>query len=836
MSSSPQEELHFIPLHSRSTSDHLSQHNIRNAYHPVPSSSDPLDRTVSPPIPYQDTGNTPGSQTTSTFGLGIDGHNSLPHESSPEIKRDTSHASNPLLMGHIPQHHSISSNSTFDNGNNNSAPDRQRFNCPSAGSVRHKRASWLTITILVLAFYSTAFSGLYMIVAFIKPRYGSRIGRGSLAPDTASLLSALFAKTIELSFVTVFVAFLGQVLSRRALAKRATGISIADMSMRGWIMQPGSLITHWQHVRHSGLTALGMIALTATLMALLYTTAADALVSPKLSYGPQEIVDFTGTVKTKFANVPYLLDECLTPVPNDADPEHGKGTCLQLSYVGQAYHNYREYISEWSQKSRNGDMASTDMSYRIVPAGTWNDNTTLRGSWIHEQNMVEVSKKHGRMINNVTAAMPHAGIIAASRHPHNSLRQPDDFNGLGEFALRASVVSPVVNVLCAGMTEKEIAPLVYNEWPEVKGKVNVSTWLSNPPEGLWAVGERGNKTVVDDIFEFSERKLPPIFPKLPVPFNTLVNGTLRFHIRDSLYILLASPPYITDPPFALCAIKAGVTTQCSTNYRATASGGNLAAICDDPADNMRYNKDKQDMPLIEWDENWEDMSTEWANSLSLGTGITDGHASNTRLLTQLIPPLDPKTNTYSLSQTMPSVAEAFAAMAASTLLMASEGANFDLERPDLSKLPLDQTFKASLRVSDYSSGGAQKWQGIFYVVLVLVFLTNLVCLGYMYLEIKGEQLTDFTEPQNMFALALNSAGSTKLSGACGAGPVGAQLSEPWIIGMDEETEHYFITSKAEKAERMLQELAEQRLKPAASPAVKEYRRISQNRSSISMFN
>ena len=98
-----------------------------------------------------------------------------------------------------------------------------------------------------------------------------------MAPSTASLLSALFAKTIELSFVTVFVAFLGQVLSRRAIAKNSVGVTIADMSMRAWVMQPGTLITHWEAVKYAGFTTLGAIALIATLMAMLYTTAADAL-------------------------------------------------------------------------------------------------------------------------------------------------------------------------------------------------------------------------------------------------------------------------------------------------------------------------------------------------------------------------------------------------------------------------------------------------------------------------------------------------------------------------------------------------------------------------------
>jgi hypothetical protein len=56
-----------------------------------------------------------------------------------------------------------------------------------------------------------------------------------MSPATATLLSALFAKTVELSFVTVFVAFLGQVLSRKAFQRKSNGITIAEMSMRSWV-------------------------------------------------------------------------------------------------------------------------------------------------------------------------------------------------------------------------------------------------------------------------------------------------------------------------------------------------------------------------------------------------------------------------------------------------------------------------------------------------------------------------------------------------------------------------------------------------------------------------
>lgn len=122
------------------------------------------------------------------------------------------------------------------------------------------------------------FSGIWLALAIIRPRYGRRISNDSrLPPSTASLLCAAFSKSIELSFTTVFVAFLGQVLSRRAFAKKSKGITIAEMSMRSWIMQPGTLMTHWENVGHAAFTLLGSIALIAALMAMVYTTASDAL-------------------------------------------------------------------------------------------------------------------------------------------------------------------------------------------------------------------------------------------------------------------------------------------------------------------------------------------------------------------------------------------------------------------------------------------------------------------------------------------------------------------------------------------------------------------------------
>lgn len=162
--------------------------------------------------------------------------------------------------------------SAFDNDYN------PRNGCPAAYSFEHSRRNWFGMSMFMLSVFSTIFSGIYFVLAARGPRYGHLIGTNArLSSSTASILTTLFAKLIELSYVTVFVAFVGQALSRRAFMARERGVSLAELSMRAWIMQPGSLITNYQTLRYAALTVLGACCLTAALVALLYTTAADAL-------------------------------------------------------------------------------------------------------------------------------------------------------------------------------------------------------------------------------------------------------------------------------------------------------------------------------------------------------------------------------------------------------------------------------------------------------------------------------------------------------------------------------------------------------------------------------
>ena len=120
--------------------------------------------------------------------------------------------------------------------------------------------------------------------------------------------------------------------------------------------------------------------------------------------------------------------------------------------------------------------------------------------------------------------MPHAGVFAASHDEMNGILQPEDLAGVGEYSVRASVVSPTVNVLCVNMNSTELAPLIYASWPNAKTTNSTSV----PGQKLAADGyendiqvEPGqsylNSTIVDNLFQWgnaspNEVRQPPVFP------------------------------------------------------------------------------------------------------------------------------------------------------------------------------------------------------------------------------------------------------------------------------------------------------------------------------------
>ena len=373
------------------------------------------------------------------------------------------------------------------------------------------------------------------------------------------------------------------------------------------------------------------------------------------------------------------------------------------------------------------------------------------------------------------------------------------------------------------MQEKELAPIVYSEWPSSNGtNTNFSGWpdaMSIPKYPDWL-----NTTSVDDLFGFGEKygRRPPVFPKLPIAYNTVLNTTGWF--PDSIYLLAAS----ATGDYTMCSLRALLTTKCSTRYLASLSGGSMSAHCEDMNDDLAYSKSYPNATEGVISKDWAQVATEWATALSLNAGITDAAASNARLLSQLIP------TKQALDPSLPSIAEALAVLAGCSLLLSSSDSpfihfwNYSTTVPTLSE-PQHQAFRSTFRTKDYASGGTRRWQGVFYIVLLLTFATNVFCL--VYFLVRHGLVTDFIEPQNLFSLSLNSPPSQALDGACGSGPEGDQLIMNWHIKMDEQREHFYIEnghgpSPKRRRKRPLD------FEMNTSPVVHTYTKLSSRHSSL----
>ena len=296
-----------------------------------------------------------------------------------------------------------------------------------------------------------------------------------------------------------------------------------------------------------------------------------------------------------------------------------------------------------------------------------------------------------------------------------------------------------------------------------------------------------NSTAVDGVFGFGEKygRRPPTFGKLPIAYNTLLNFSNTPIQDDSLYVLAADP----DTNYMLCSLRASLSPECSTQLHNTMSGGAIQTHCEDTDNRLTYSKSHPEAKSGIYIQNWRDVAAQWAIALSLNAGINDGQASNARLLSQLIPTqpsLDPK---------LPSIAEGLAVLAGCTLLLSAHDTPFihywNYTTPGALPESQYQQFNASLRVVDYSSGGIQRWQNMFYIVLTAVFLLNVLCICYFI--IHTGLVTDFMEPQNLFALSLNSPPSRVLEGTCGGGPEGEQYRSTWHIWMN-RFQHFYIES------------------------------------------
>lgn len=337
------------------------------------------------------------------------------------------------------------------------------------------------------------------------------------------------------------------------------------------------------------------------------------------------------------------------------------------------------------------------------------------------------------------------------------------------------------------MTKIELMPIIYRMWPFTNSSLLSSVnWVDDVP----LYPDWLNNTSVDDIFGFGERyqRRPPIFPRLPGPFNILLNhtgGAAAF--ADSIYLLAATENSL----YTMCSLRASMTAKCSTSYHAATSGAHLESNCHNSAD--AYGLSNHGAPEGSLQPNWSRVAEQWAFSTSLNSGFSDDDASITRLLTQLIP-TEP-----SLNRTMPSIAEALAALAGSTLLLSSLDSPFvpywNYTTSNLTQ-PVQQGFNATIRTYQYQSSYVQPWQQAFFVILSGTFVVSCFCLGYFVRH--GGWMMDLTEPLNTFTLALNS--SPRLSLGKTSTALGKhQYQKKWSLRVDHTSGGHFesATKQAE---------------------------------------
>jgi hypothetical protein len=529
-----------------------------------------------------------------------------------------------------------------------------------------------------------------------------------------------------------------------------------------------------------------------------------------LKNGYEEVKLMAGNVKSDFANILYIKQMCQTPITSD--PEYGGTTCTQIEHAGQGFYNYHKYLADWTNEANTGN-SSSDQTKRPLGFGLLYENTTITAQWVDIINTTEKSREYGRVINNVSLAMPHAGVFAAARDQRNGILQPEELDSEGTYELEASVPSPVMKVLCVNMNETELKPLVYDTWSNET--VNATTWT---PAMLMANATTTNETVVDEIFGWTKQDnktmldYPPVFPRFPKPFNTVLNHTSFSWGRPAIYIMGQGGDGTAGPNmtgiYSLCKIDVDITPYCSTKYTAGGSGGRMEALCGDPnasdedpdakpVGKMAYINSMTNATVERGIANWRDVGTDWSNSLSLGTGLSDGEASNSRLLMQLqlVPAggldADPNNLDVKLNDLLPSMSEAIAVLSGCTLLKSFIDAPFvpfwNYTKSMLEK-PQTQYFNATIVAQQYASGGVDHPSKAWVIILLLVFLMNIFVLVYFILH-RG-LVTDFSEPPNLFALAVNSPPSQALAGSCGGGPEGKQYTVNWFV--NHEGEHLYM--------------------------------------------
>lgn len=138
------------------------------------------------------------------------------------------------------------------------------------------------------------------------------------------------------------------------------------------------MLTHWESVRYAAPSLLGLTALIAAIMAMLYTPASTALVQPQLKFGGWEHLVLQGDVFASFANENYLEQNCKTPITLtiDDNTENITTTCIEIEHASESFHNYQRWLGDWTDFARSGN-GTRSLETRPKGWALLMDNTTV---------------------------------------------------------------------------------------------------------------------------------------------------------------------------------------------------------------------------------------------------------------------------------------------------------------------------------------------------------------------------------------------------------------------------------------------------------------------------
>jgi hypothetical protein len=682
--------------------------------------------------------------------------------------------------------------------------------CAKSPSMKGSRKGWLPILTLVFSVYSSALSGLFVVIAITEPGYGKMIlPKAKLTASSTALATAVLAKTIEISFVTVVLALVGQELSRRASGcGRALGVSLAELHMRNWIMQPGTMFSKWESIRYAGGTLLGLLTVVAALLAMLYTSAAAALVQPQLRFRSESTAVMQGMVRSSFANPDYIVQNCSSPRATYNEAFNNSNECIGIEQSEEDSRTFNTYLRTWNDRIST-DARNTSLAGRPKATSNLADGTLVVGSWLHTEDSAALEDlETGTIVNNVSLALPHMGVMTASKNPINNIVQPEELEGLGSYDVNGSVSSPVLHTLCATVSEEHISSLMADRYgfSSSSNTSNKSTDYAMHDYYPYLNGTR-----LDHIFKWGEDygdyTWPPLFSRLPTTYEIIINSTRIINStgymqygRPAIYALGKSNGTQDNgvkssaEDYYLCQMQVSQTPFCFTNYHAIAQRTALEIMCDDTSSPRAYPKSMRFIDsLANATSGNFTLSREWLNAgvaetlpRSLGIGVSDVNSSNAKLISQLL------LRTATLNPERPSLAEALAVLVSGGILQSTRDAPFvpffNYTAPSNIMTGRYQYFNASVRSQQYASGGSHAYEKAFNVVLVGVFALNLLAL--VYFAVHGDWYTDISEPTNLFSLAINAPSGQSFPVCGGAGPKGKDYSINWTVEQDDG--HVFI--------------------------------------------